>query len=294
MDDINYKLTCEDQTLRTYRRLIGFSNNIKKDLIPLLINRKDSKIIDAIIKILVNLTTPIECLFSVEVMNRTDVGRQTVFELNHLLYVCKECFTDIKSIRAIVDHMKYILEKDLQLSLNQCECVNNCLLLLRNILHIPELHCNEQRKNSTTDTINSTISGSGTSSGFCGSSSNGDTTNATTTNINYVNISMQNQIIWNLFTFGIDKLLIHLLSCPQKSIWTISMVQLIALIYKDQHIGALQKLLNVWFEASLSDSSEDFESNTSPQKTCSGDSSSMLTSDSSDNGGICILIIYMF
>lgn len=67
------------------------------------------------------------------------------------------------------------------------------------------------------------------------------------------------------------------------------MVQLIALMYKDQHVGTLQKLLNLWFEASLSESSDDNESNTSPPNQGSGDSSPMLTSDptsdSSDNGG---------
>lgn len=42
------------------------------------------------------------------------------------------------------------------------------------------------------------------------------------------------------------------------------MVQLIALAYKDQHVGTLQKLLSQWFESSLSESSEDNESNTSP------------------------------
>lgn len=49
-----------------------------------------------------------------------------------------------------------------------------------------------------------------------------------------------------------------------QSNWAVSMVQLIAVLYKDQHVGALQKLLNTWFEASLSESSEDNESNTSP------------------------------
>lgn len=42
------------------------------------------------------------------------------------------------------------------------------------------------------------------------------------------------------------------------------MVQLIALLYKDQHVVTLHKLLNMWLEASLSESSEDNESNTSP------------------------------
>lgn len=42
------------------------------------------------------------------------------------------------------------------------------------------------------------------------------------------------------------------------------MVQLVALLYKEQHVTTLTKLLNVWLEASQSDSSEDNESNTSP------------------------------
>lgn len=67
------------------------------------------------------------------------------------------------------------------------------------------------------------------------------------------------------------------------------MVQLIALIYKDQHVTKLHKLLNLWLEASLSESSEDNESNTSPPNRGSDDSSPMLTSDptsdSSDTGG---------
>lgn len=66
------------------------------------------------------------------------------------------------------------------------------------------------------------------------------------------------------------------------------MVQLIALMYKDQHVGTLQKLLNLWLETSLSESSEDNESNTSPPNQGSGDSSPLVTSDptsdSSDNG----------
>nr|QNI60324.1 timeless [Grapholita molesta] len=67
------------------------------------------------------------------------------------------------------------------------------------------------------------------------------------------------------------------------------MVQLIALLYKDQHVVTLHKLLNMWLESCNSESSEDNESNTSPQNRGSEDSSPMLTSDptsdSSDTGG---------
>ena len=64
-------------------------------------------------------------------------------------------------------------------------------------------------------------------------------------------------------------------------------------MYKDQHVGTLERLLNIWLESSLSDSSGDDESNTSPQHTQDGIcSSSLLTStepnstdDSSDGNG---------
>lgn len=252
LEEINCKLLMEDHTLRTYRRAIGFGQNVKKDIIPLLINIKDSQIIDSAVRLMVNLTVPIECLLSAEVMIRTDIGRHTIYELNHLLYTSKEVFVDTKVTKSIIDHMKNILETDHKLSIEECESVSNCLLLLRNILHIPENvnnHHQHQQHQS----------------------------------------SMQNQILWNLFTQSIDKLLIYLMTCPQKSYWGVTIVQLIALMYKDQHVGTLQKLLNHWFEAaSHSESTEDNESNTSPPKQCSGDSSPMLTSDptsdSSDNG----------
>lgn len=69
------------------------------------------------------------------------------------------------------------------------------------------------------------------------------------------------------------------------------MVQLISVMYKDQQASTLQKLLDVWLEDALSDSSDDFESNTTPpQNENSGVSSPIATpdpttSESSDNGG---------
>lgn len=254
LEEINMKLSMEDHTLRTYRRAIGFGQNVKKDIMPLLINVKDPKILDSAVRLVVNLTVPIECLLSVEVMSRTEIGRHTIYELNRLLHTSKEVFVDIKATKAIIDYMKHILESDHKLSLSQCESVNNCLLLLRNILHIPESVFQHQQKQ-----------------------------------LQPPQTSMQNQILWNLFTQSIDKLLIHLMSCPQKSVWGVTIVQLIALMYKDQHVGTLQKLLNHWFDAaSFSETSDDNESNTSPPKLRSDDSSPMLTSDptsdSSDTG----------
>lgn len=257
LEEIICKLALEDTSLRTFRRAIGFGQNVKNDILPLLVNAKETETIDTAIRLLVNLTVPVECLLPVELFSKSEIGCHTIFELNKLLHTSKEAFVEWKTTKAVVDHIKSTLEKDPKLSLDNCNSINNCLLLLRNILHIPETkapngHGQHSHSNSNHNT------------------------------------SYQNQIIWNLFTQSIDKLLIHLMSCPQRAYWAVTMAQLIALMYKDQHISTLQKLLNLWFESTLSESSEDNESNTSPPQQCSGDSSPMLTSDptsdSSDNG----------
>lgn len=185
LEDILQNLAIEDASLRSFRRAIGFGQNIRKDLIPLLIHVKDdtepqsTKIIDTTIKILVNLTIPVEYLMSTEMVSQTDIGRHTIFELNQLLSSSKEAFADGRSTKAITDHIKFIMDRDAELDIEQCDGINNCLLLLRNILHIPEYR---------SSILSSQMAHS----------------------------CLQNQIIWNLFTQSIDKIIIYLLSCPQK------------------------------------------------------------------------------
>ncbi|KAG4068427.1 hypothetical protein HA402_007947 [Bradysia odoriphaga] len=247
LNDIYFKLCSEDQTLRTFRRSTGFRQYIKSNLLPVLLCAKDKQLISVSVRIFINLTTPAECMYanSIEIMQKTEVGRQTVSDLNELLSESKKSFSDLRSIRAIVDYMKSVLEKDSKLSFMQCDSVNNCLILLRNILHIPDCQVRDEPDNLT---------------------------------------KYQNEIIWNLFTLNIDKLLLYLMSCTQKAFFSVTLAQLVALIYKDQHINTLQKLLNSKLDDISSDSSEDFESNTTPLKQGSGDSSPLISSDSSDNG----------
>lgn len=254
------KLLNEDRTLRTFRRAIGFGQNIKRDLLPLLIHVKnEDQIINETIRILVNLTIPVECLLSTDAMLRTDVGRHTIYELNRLLVTSKEAFCDARATKAILEHIRKITDKnDVDLNIGECDSINNCLLLLRNVLHIPEIPEFPLGANG-----------------------------------------VQNKILWNLFTQSIDKIILHLIAHKHTfyrdnkpvEFFGVTIVQLIALMYKDQSVGTLHKLLNLWFEASPSETSEDNESNTSPPPNQgSGDSSPVLTSDpttsdSSDNGG---------
>ncbi|XP_028040904.1 protein timeless isoform X2 [Bombyx mandarina] len=255
LESILHNILSEDEYLRTYRRSISFGQNVKKDLIPLLIHTKDDKTIELLIRILVNLTIPIECLLSVDEISKNDFGRHTIFEINNLLATTKMAFTDQRATKVVIDFLKknFDLEQKTMLTIEQCTNISNSLLLLRNILHIPE------KTPTQSPTFNGPVH------------------------------SIQNQIIWNIFSQSIDKVLIKLMIIPDAAKWAVTMIQFIALLYKNQHAVTLHKLLNLWLESSLSESSEDNESNTSPPDRGSDDSSPILTSDptsdSSDTGG---------
>lgn len=167
----------EDKYLRTYRRSISFGQNIKKDLIPLLIHAKEEKTIELLIKVMVNLSIPIECLLSVDNNSKTDFGLHTIYEINNLLSATKVAFTDQKTTKVVIDFLKKNanIDQNSKLSIEQCANINNSLLLLRNVLHIPE---------------------------------------DSNTNNNGSMHDMQNQIIWNIFSQSVDKMMIKLMTIP--------------------------------------------------------------------------------
>jgi len=240
LDNINKRLNEEDKNMRTYRRALAFSQMIQKDLVPILVNSMQNlEVFDAVIRLMVNLTVPVECLCPLEILNKSDVGRQTIFELSNSLLKTKEVFRDPRTTRVIMERLSRYATKD-KVSSMEVTLVNNCLLLIRNILHIPD----GQNKNPKQKCSN------------------------------------QNQIMWNLFAQNLDKILLDLIKNKMNNIWCTSVVQLIALVYKDQHVITLQKLLQNFLESSLSESSEDNESNTSPQYQ--NGSCSPTTDDSSD------------
>jgi len=229
LDDINRRLNDEDKTLRAYRRALAFSQMIQKDLVPILVNSGTNvEVFDAVIRLLVNLTVPVECLCPLEVLSKSDVGRQTIFELNSSLTKTKNVFRDSRSTRVIMDRLSGFASKQKECDAMEVMMVNNCLLLIRNILHIPD---------STAGSFTGPIK----------------------------RCSNQNQIMWNLFAQNLDTVVLNLIKHKNGSIWCTSVVQLIALVYKDQHVVTLQKLLQNFLESSLSESSEDNESNTCPQ-----------------------------
>ena len=155
----------------------------------------------------------------------------------------KESFRDPRTTSTILLCVERLIGQEKMTNV-EVNLVNNCLLLVRNILHIPEI-----------TNIDKTLTP------IC---------------------SNHNQILWNLFAKNLDKILLDLIQHHINSIWCTPVVQLIALVYKDQHVITLQKLLQNFLESSLSDSSEDNESNTSPHFQFQSGSCTPSTYDSSD------------
>ncbi|KAK8780284.1 hypothetical protein V5799_018375 [Amblyomma americanum] len=132
---------------------------------------------------------------------------------------------------------------------NDLEGLSNSLVLMRNLLHVPD-KTESSRFGITENTYEDWL-------------------------------SVHNKLIWNLFVHGLDGVLILMLNSVYKVNWAVVVVQIIALLYKDQcglavqsaapmgvrkprpqDVGNLQHLISN--STSTSESSEDdIESNTS-------------------------------
>ena len=181
-----------------------------------------------------------ECLVPKELLH-TRQAKQIIYELNRNLIMTKEAFLDTNVSNTILQTMSgYLRDKNKSLHTQDIAVVNNCLLLVRNILHIPD---NTRRPEN------------------CNNRS-----------------SPHNHILWNLFRNNLDDVLLTMMGHVNVSSWCNTIVQIIALIYKDQHVVNLQKLLQTFIDSTLSESSDN-ESNTSPQ----GDREESKEGDCSDS-----------
>ncbi|RXG59557.1 Protein timeless [Armadillidium vulgare] len=98
--------------------------------------------------------------------------------------------------------------------------------------------------------------------------------------------------MWNLFAQRFDNTLIKLLTCEQQHLWNVTMVQLVSLMYREQHQSTISKLIHEWLELSLCESSTDDENNTLSSSSYDAVSTSDPVSDSSERlfpveGGRC-------
>ena len=74
--DISRRLTEEDKNLQTYRRAVAFSHMIQKDLLLILVNSMHIEVFDAVIRLVVNLTVPVEYLCPLKILTKSEDGRE--------------------------------------------------------------------------------------------------------------------------------------------------------------------------------------------------------------------------
>ncbi|XP_050529066.1 protein timeless isoform X2 [Daktulosphaira vitifoliae] len=213
---IHEQLISEDPCQRSFRMTIGFSQLVQKDLIPLLINVENEKILELLVKILSNIMMPIECLIPTNHLIKNEADRATIIKLSWLLTSGKTAFVDKKVIKRIIQLIRDNSVKiyNSQVYSSYFEVIDDCLRLLKNVLHVP-------------------------------------------------NNQSQNQILWMLFSEKFDEILINLIANINRGQWAMLIIELLALIYKNQHVDQMAQQLSKWNETMISDSSEDNESNTS-------------------------------
>ncbi len=192
-------------------------------------------------RLLAELTTPTECLICIDASSsRSSTSQRIVIhELSQLLYSIKEAFLEPSAFEVVIDHLHELLEKvtlyhfhllhthtrgftcldnvhvtqKTTLSREDCECVQHSLLLVRNILHVPQ-----RPRNTVVDVESATSSAARQPSNAqtphqVPAQSNGSS--CTTADCN----NQENQrLLWNLFSQRLDRLLINLLASPQKVI----------------------------------------------------------------------------
>ncbi|XP_075744868.1 timeless [Rhipicephalus microplus] len=242
---IEEELGCEDPILHTTRKLITSSKAIQSDILPVLIHSQENPcIFRAVLRVLLRLTTPVECLIPMDLALQNKTAMDAIQNLHMLLLETKRSFLDIRSTETIMRVLKAkmktvpLVEKlgklwdqePKDLTENDLEGLSNSLVLMRNLLHVPD-KTESSRFGITEDAFEDWL-------------------------------SVHNKLIWNLFVHGLDGVLILMLNSVYKVNWAVVVVQIIALLYKDQDVGNLQHLIST--SPSNSESSEDdIESNTS-------------------------------
>ena len=99
-----------------------------------------------------DLTTPLECLFACpNIEGNSEEGAYAIYELKQHLSDIKSVFLDPKFAKTILRHMTRILEKgDANMTMSEKHVLVNCVVLLRNILHIPDEGLQIRKGNSET------------------------------------------------------------------------------------------------------------------------------------------------
>ena len=213
LKDLTRFLRREDETC-SIRKQMGYAQVVQNDLLPILIHHgDDDELVDLVLRLLVNLTSPAEICFE-RLLKEASEGESKVkvsnnyqsqyMELVGYLQAYKEAFTNSKVMAAVGAQLGKILQLEWEdRSENHLLLFERLLLLVRNVLHVPASPEEEQRTDD--------------------------------------DISLHDQLLWNMHINGIDDLIVYVSSSADETRWTMHAVEIISLMLREQNAETLAK-----------------------------------------------------
>ncbi|XP_047437724.1 protein timeless homolog [Mugil cephalus] len=198
-DLIRY-LRYEDDT-RDVRQQLGAGQIVQNDLLPIITqHREDKALFDACIRLMVNLTQPAMLCFGK--VPDDPVYRRHFLQVTSHLQAYKEAFAS-ESVFGILSESLYNL---LQLDWEQRQeednlLIERILLLVRNVLHVPADPCEEKKVDD--------------------------------------DASVHDRVLWAIHMSGFDDLVKFLASAQSEQQWSMHVLEIISLMFRDQTPEAL-------------------------------------------------------
>ncbi|GIY41860.1 protein timeless [Caerostris darwini] len=248
LTELEDELLNEDVGSRNVRLTLHICGTAKKSLLPILEHGNEFKVVAVATRILVNLSLPIEYLLPLQeesqlINKNLNIRKQ----LTTSALALKKAFLDVSATLSLITILREMMIKSekhqIPLREEECNHLKNILLLIRNILHIPE-HIGIMNQEA----------------------------------IQMIQEwqSLQSKLIWNLFVQGIDGALLLMLNSKYRTSWTIPLALIMALLYRNQNVGKVYQAIELI--SSASETSEDDE-----ESDGSKNSSASLSSNPSKN-----------
>ncbi|XP_070596659.1 protein timeless homolog [Erythrolamprus reginae] len=194
-DLIRY-LRHEDET-RDIRQQLGAAQILQNDLIPIIIQYpQDKQLFDAVIRLMVNLTQPaILCFGKIP----QDINlRHHFLQIVSYLQGYKEAFANDKVFGLLSEKLYELLQLDWEQRQEEDNLlIERILLLVRNVLHVPADP--DEEKNIDDDA------------------------------------NIHDRVLWAMHISGMDDLLKFLASSPSEQQWSLHVLEIISLMFRDQN-----------------------------------------------------------
>ncbi|XP_061584565.1 protein timeless homolog isoform X2 [Cololabis saira] len=190
----------EDDT-RDVRQQLGESQIVQNDLLPIIIqHREDKALFDACIRLMVNLTQPSMLCFGK--VPDDPVFRHHFMEVTSHLQAYKEAFASEKVFGIFSETLYNLLQLDWEQRQEEDNLlIERILLLVRNVLHVPADPCEEKKVDD--------------------------------------DASVHDRVLWAVHMSGFDDLVKFLASAQSEQQWSMHVLEIISLMFRDQTPEAL-------------------------------------------------------